>query len=82
MHPEIKKFWEDAGYLITELTLAPNYPTYNPLDAKTYWSIGKDDEVPYVQAITLENGTNLYYLNDEKLSEEVALRMIRLKSFM
>jgi len=80
MHPDIKKFWEDAGYKVSELTLAP---TGNLLDAKTYWYISKWNVLPHVQAITLRNGTNLYYLGgEEKVSEEVALRMVRLKSFL
>jgi hypothetical protein len=87
MHPEIKKFWNDSGYDVMDVLATP--VSMSDLDTKYYWlaysyiDLSGNTIIPKVIGLTLNNGNNLYYLGSyEKVSEEVALRMIGLKSFL
>lgn len=86
MHPEIKKFWEDAGYKITFLkeknlkkdALNPDIYFFNHQHGQTR-----------IIAILLNNGDMQYIFNDNchfmdscKYSEEEALRLVKLKMFI
>lgn len=84
IHPEIKKFWEDAGYKISSMKL---------------WDKNRNDIIAWHRYITpftgrgkiiaryFEINGNLemkYYLDpsdDKKSSEEEMLKLIRLKAF-
>lgn len=81
MHPDIIKFWQDAGYTISNLTLSP--PNTNPLDANTYFFIRKNYQiVPLLIANLLNNGAVKYEINGHWYSETEALRIIKLKAFV
>jgi hypothetical protein len=82
MHPDIKKFWEDAGYSVGRSATMKGPAS----DAKYYWYVDRADLMIHTMiAITLHNGNSSYYMNlhtSDKVPEEMALRMIRLKSFL
>jgi hypothetical protein len=68
MHPEIKKFWEDAGHMVRGPTLINSYEIY----------VG---QAPIWRIETIAHG-NRYRFNSEWYSEEEMLRIVRLKAFI
>jgi hypothetical protein len=69
MHPEIRKFWEDAGYKIVKNGNGDYLIMVNRYSVKTI----------YVQSGELDS----YYIHDQNIyTEEEMLRIIRLKSFL
>jgi hypothetical protein len=78
LHPDIRKFWEDQGCTLHQhIFFEPSLDS----DAKIWWMIEKDHTLTALIAITLRNGTNLYYFDGNKYTEEEALRIIKLKAF-
>lgn len=75
MHPEIRKFWEKV-----EVVNCIEEPTDNITYVPFYYvNIGTNSEViaaPYI------NGILVYKLDDQWYSEDVMLRLIKLKAFL
>lgn len=68
MHPEIKKFWEDAGYSISNENLeSSSVITARKSDSPILETIGFGDT---------------YKFKNKWYSEEEMLRIIRMKAFM
>jgi len=68
MHPEIRKFWEDAGHVVHGPSIIDTYEIY----------IGPG---PARLIETIAHG-NKYRFNKQWYSEEEALRIIKLKAFL
>ena len=80
MHPEIKKFWEDAGHVIFSIEIYP--PNTEPSDENTYFFIEGGERTSPLIAILLNNGIVKYEINGHFwYSETEALRIIKLKAF-
>jgi len=81
MHPEIKKFWEDAGYSVTE----PGYITDPKGEQIQLGTISGYKKAAYNSAVskieTIAFG-NQHRFNGKWYSEEDMLRIIRLKIFI
>ena len=92
MHPEIKKYWENAGYEINTDVFMPG----EGIPYILFWflmngdrqlkCIGQSDTFhrnseAYNQLIEDPPCTN-YYFNNRLYSEEKMLRIIRLKAFV
>lgn len=81
MHPNIKKFWEDAGYEV--ICLRPAIE-----DDYTFWTAMKDGKQSFYVARISNNDlvADSYRLPDEIscniFSEEEMLRIIKLKAFL
>jgi hypothetical protein len=81
MHPEIKKFWEDAGYIIEE----PGYitdPIGDRIQSGTvsgYKKIGPNSCISIIETLAFGNS---HRINKKWYSEEDMLRIIRLKTFL
>jgi hypothetical protein len=81
IHQEIKKFWEDLGYNVDCDVLVG--PGSAELDGYIYWTAEIPNEtMREMIAITLGNGTNIYYFDGNKYAEQEALRIIKLKAFL
>jgi hypothetical protein len=79
MHPEVKKFWEDAGYTVVVDILQDDL-------WKFYWVVVKNGlQVKFVGISdvhppgTKDAPCTIYILNAKEYSEEEMLRMIKLK---
>ena len=68
MHPDIKKFWENAGYVLTEVPKLSNFEWW----AGVHLLVASFDE---------SNGM-IYIFNGQKYSESEALKVIKLKAFL
>jgi hypothetical protein len=66
MHPDIKKFWEDAGYDI--------FGWYALNNSQILVVAGRDD-------ILIERAT-MYYFNGNTYAEQEMLNLIKLKAFL
>lgn len=75
MHPEIMKFWEDAGYIVNDIT----GPTFI-----MYWVKKNDTDVLgcHVATIRSYSSEKKYYLKYIEYTEAEMLRIIKLKSFL
>jgi len=73
MHPEIKTFWENAGYEIESETR----------DNHTYWYRLKN-KLAKVIAIQFNNcwESPMYFFKGEAYEEDAALRLIKMKAFI
>ncbi len=86
MHPEIEKFWKDSGYTIVIDVLQGTYPC----DLwRFYWVLLKNElEAGYagisedVPQGTWQAPCTTYFLHDNKYTEEVMLKIIRLKALL
>ena len=68
MHPKIRKFWEDAGYTISENSI---------IDSQEGWK----NNNPYIRLLeTLRHG-NRYRFNGKWYSEQEMLKIIKLSAF-
>jgi hypothetical protein len=81
MNPEIKKFWNDAGYEIQSIRPGPN-------DKCIYWCALKDGEQTDIVAATCHNNSGYidsYHLSEKfgrgRFSEEEMLVAIKLIAF-
>ena len=81
MHPEIKKFWEDAGYIIEE----PGYitdPNGDRIQSGTVLGYKRLDPNSSISRIETIAFGNQYRINNKWYSEEEMLIIIRLKVFI
>lgn len=81
MHPEIKKFWKDAGYSIES---EPGYitdPGGNRIQLGTITAYKKTDLKFAVSKIETIAFGDQHRFNGEWYSEEEMLRIIKLKAF-
>lgn len=73
MHPDIIKFWQDhANDIVHEDMLSYEVWFYylpKPSKAKYFLAVKKKDEI-------------VYFINEQWLTEQEALRLIKLKAFL
>jgi hypothetical protein len=79
MHPEVRKFYENSdctvGSIVAEET--------DFMDASIYWTVrGSKHFCPHIVGATLGNGTNIYWWDGKKYSEEGFLKILKLKAFL
>jgi hypothetical protein len=69
MHPEIKKFWVNAGYSISQ----------TPINDTIYYYINIIECVGYC-----DNGINeqFHFINGNWYNERQALKIVKMKAFM
>lgn len=80
MHPDIKKFWENAGW-----TMSSQHDSNDPYLSRILYTIEKSNMSFHVADICKRSGNNYYFFpfnNFNSFSEEKALRLVRLKVFM
>jgi len=70
MHPEIQKFWEDAGF--------DPWPIKQNGGNEVHWMISVIETVAYANP----NCSMRYYLAKEWHDEKTALRIIKMKAFL
>jgi|HubBroStandDraft_2_1064218.scaffolds.fasta_scaffold1608795_2 hypothetical protein len=79
MHPQIKKYWEDVGYALDWDFI----PSGSFDGGGKYWFAIRDDiACPDIIAATYATGETVYYFNRKMYPEELALKVIKLKSFI
>jgi len=88
MHPEIEKFWNNAGYRIGIYSSSKSFNNssmwryYYQLENKNGCMIeaGASDPCDYYE--NKDASCKIYYLNNSEYCEEDMLRLIRLKAFL
>jgi prepilin-type processing-associated H-X9-DG protein len=83
MHPDIQKFWEDAGYKIDSILFDETHLIMGGVDALIYWTVHRlIGDIGNVVAATLGNGVNVYWMDGHKYTENEMLKLIKLKCFL
>jgi hypothetical protein len=75
IHPEIRKFWEDQGYTLTDPL--GFFPLGNVL-----WARQTDGLCFCSVAIKSKTGIVQYCIDNDLYSEQETLRIIKLKAFL
>jgi hypothetical protein len=84
MHPEIKKFWEDAGYKVDSHISQGEMVGLDNLMINKLWYAYKPEEGPLCVADISERKQYYHYPHLKKflLSEKQMLKIIKLKAFI
>lgn len=81
MNPYIRKFWEDSGKEICHQILNPNSTYYTYYSDFWFYYLPKYATCKLIIAIKNDSGV-AYSFNEEWVSEEKALRIIKMKAFL
>lgn len=89
MHPDIKKFWETAGYKVT--CKRPVNPQYAE-EWRDLWYSYKDLKFDIIGVSAIQNGFSentpdelpcvIYFLHNIEYTEEKFLKIIKLTAFL
>jgi len=83
MNPLIEKFWNDAGYTISQIRPGGN-PTTGESEQRYLWCLMA--EGAYCGLIGVSGSSqpkcDYYFFNNEKYSENEMLKIIQMKAFI
>lgn len=83
MNPLIEKFWNDAGYTISQIHPGGN-PTTGELEQRYLWCLMM--EGTYIGLVGMSGTSQMkcdyYFFNNKKYSEDEMLKIIRMKAFI